>query len=158
MSYPNSYGRNAFFEPIMNKSGTSTLPMAAVNLAAANGTHGEFICVKPCTIRYASFSVTTEAVVGTTTAPYVVLTKYSIPAAGGTSTVIGTITVPNGAAVGKVYYKKDLSTALKEGEVIQVKWVIAVGGSVAGIGHVSWQCEPSPGSLGDNTNLVVSST
>ncbi len=158
MSYPYAHNRLAFFEPILAVGGSTTAPLCAINIGAANGTHGEFVCVQPCVIREAKFTVTLANVVGTTTAPYVVLTKYITPGAGSTSTVIGTITVPNGAVIGKSYYKPDLGVACAVGDVVQVKWVIGTGGSAAGAGNVDWKCEASAEIVGNNADMVASST
>jgi len=158
MAYPNSGNRHQYFEPICDVAGTTAKPMCSVDIGASNGTHGEFVCVVPCRIIAAKFSVTLENVVGTTTAPYVVLTKYTTPGAGGTATVIGTITVPTGTAIGSVIYKKNLTTALAVGDVVQIKWVVGTGGSVAGQGNIDWYCEYSPESEGNNTDLAASST
>lgn len=158
MSYPFASNRLAFFEPILDVAGTSTKPMACVDIGAANATHGEFVCVVPCVIRQAKFTVTLENVVGTTTAPYVVLTKYTTPGAGGTSTVVGTVTVANGGTIGKSYYKADLSTQFAVGDVLQIKHVVGTGGSVAGQGNVDWYCEISPEVVGNNSDMVASAT
>lgn len=158
MSYPFSSNRLAFFEPILAVAGTDTKPLAAIDIGAANATHGEFVCVRPCVIREAKFTVTLENVVGTTTAPYVVLTKYTTPGAGGTSTVVGTVTVANGGTIGKSYYKKDLSTSFAVGDVLQIKHVIGTGGSAAGQGNLDWVCEDSPDVVGNNSDLVASAT
>src|SRR5690242_913555 len=109
MSYTQAYNRLAFFEPIMAVDGTTTKPMCAMNIGAANATHGEFVCVVPCVVKSAKFTVTLTAVVGTTTAPYIVLSKYGTPGAGGTATVLGTVTVASGAAVGSAYYKENIN-------------------------------------------------
>jgi len=158
MAYPYASNRLAFFEPIMVVAANDTKPLCAVDIGAANATHGEFVCVRPCTIREAKFSVTLENVVGTTTAPYVILTKYTAPAAGGTATVVGTITVPTAATIGKAYYKTGLSTAFAVGDVIQIKHVIVTGGTVTGQGNVDWICEETPEVLGNNTDLTASTT
>lgn len=158
MSYDQKGNKLDFFYPIMDVAGTSTKPLCAVDIGAANATHGEFVCIRPCVIREARFVVSAEAVVGTTTAPYVVLTKYTAPAAGGSSTVIGSITVPTGTAVGKVVRKSSLSTSFAVGDVIQIKHVIGTGGSVAGQGDVDWSCEPSHEVPGNNTDISSSST
>jgi len=158
MAYPYSYNRLSFFEPIMVVAANSTKPLAGIDIGASNATHGEFVCVRPCVLREAKFTVTLENVVGTDTAPYVVMTKYTTPAAGGTSTVIGSITVPNGATIGKAYYKKDLGTAFAVGDVIEIKHVIGTGGSVAGQGTLDWQCEDSPEVQANNSDLTASST
>ena len=158
MSYPERGNKLDFFEPIMDVTGTATKPLCAVDIGAANATHGEFVCVRPCTIREAQFVVSLEAVVGTTTAPYVVLTKYAAPAAGGASAAVGTITVPTGTAVGKVVRKSSLSTSFAVGDVIQIKHVIGTGGTVTGQGNVNWICEPNHEVAGNNSDISSSST
>lgn len=158
MSYAKRGNKLEFFHPIMAVAANSTKPLCAIDIGAANATHGEFVCVRPCTIREAQFAVTLEAVVGTTTAPYVVLTKYTAPAAGGTETAIGTITVPTGTAVGKVVRKSGLSTSFAVGDVIQLKHVIGTGGTVTGQGDIDWVCEPNEEVPGNNSDISASST
>lgn len=158
MSYVKKGNRLEFFEPIMAVAGTDTKPLCGVDIGAANATHGEFVCVRPCTMREAMFLVTAENVVGTTTAPYVVLTKYTTPGAGGSSTVIGSITVPTGTTIGSVVRKSSLSTSFAVGDVVQIKHVIGTGGSVAGQGAVDWLCEPNHEVAGNNTDISASST
>lgn len=158
MSYPFASNRLSFFEPIMAVSGSDTKPLCAVDIGAANATHGEFVCVSPCVVRAAKFAVTLENVVGTSTAPYVVLTKYTAPSAGGSSTAVATITVPNGATIGKVYYKENLAVSFAVGDVMQIRHVIGTGGSVAGQGGVDWHCEPSDEVPGNNSDMAASST
>jgi hypothetical protein len=158
MGYPYKGNKLDFFEPIMAVAANDTKPLCAVDIGAANATHGEFVCVRPCTIREAQVLVSLEAVVGTTTAPYVVLTKYAAPAAGGDSAAIGTITVPTGTAVGKVVRKSGLSTSFAVGDVIQIKHVIGTGGTVTGQASVNWFCEPNDEVAGNNSDISSSST
>jgi len=158
MSYVKRGNKLEFFHPIMAVAANSTKPLCAIDIGAANATHGEFVCVRPCTIREAQFAVTLEAVVGTTTAPYVVMTKYTTPGAGGDATTIGTVTVPNGTAVGKVVRKSGLSTSFAVGDVIQVRHVIGTGGSVAGQGDIDWVCEPGYEVPANNSDISASST
>ena len=157
MSYSFAHNRLAFFEPIMVVAANDTKPLCGVDIGAANATHGEFVCVQPCVMREAKVTVTLENVVGTTTAPYVVLTKYTTPGAGGTSTSICTITVPNGATIGKSYYKSDLGTAFAVGDVVQIKHVIGTG-APTGMASVDWKCEISPEVVGNNSDMAASST
>lgn len=158
MSYPFAGNRLAFFEPVSDVSGTITKPLNVIDIGAANATHGEMVCVVPCVIRQAQFVVTSENVVGTTTAPYVVLTKYTTPGAGGSATVIGTITVPTGSVIGAGVYKKDLNVAMAVGDVVQIKHIVGTGGSVAGMGICNWYCEIDPEVEGNNSDLSASST
>jgi hypothetical protein len=158
MSYTQAGNRLNFFEPIIAVGGASALPLCAVDIGAANATHGEFVCIAPCTLRSAQVAVTLEAVVGTSTAPYVVLSKYATPGAGGATSTVATITVPTSTAVGKVIYKKGLAVDFAVGDVIQIKHVIGTGGSVAGQVSVTWSCEAKPEAVGNNSDLSASST
>jgi hypothetical protein len=86
------------------------------------------------------------------------MTKYTTPGAGGDATTIGTVTVPNGTAVGKVVRKSGLSTSFAVGDVIQVRHVIGTGGSVAGQGDIDWVCEPGYEVPANNSDISASST
>jgi hypothetical protein len=158
MSYPFSGNRLNFFEPIMAVAANDTKPLCAIDIGAANATHGEFVCVVPCVLKAAKVTVTLENVVGVTTAPYVVLTKYTAPSAGGTSTAVCTITVPTSTVIGKAIYKKDLNVAFACGDVVQVKHVIGTGGGETGQVSVDWHCEIDPEVEGNNSDLSASST
>lgn len=156
MSYDKRGNKLDYFLPVMAVAANSTKPLCAIDIGAANATHGEFVCVRPCVIREAQFAVTLEAVVGTTTAPYVVLTKYGTPGAGGSGTAVATITVPTGTAVGKIVRKSSLSTSFAVGDVIEIKHVIGTGGSVAGQGDIDWICEPSFEQPANNSDISAS--
>jgi hypothetical protein len=144
-----------FFVPNMAIAGNATKPLAAINVAAANATHGEFICVVPCTIRQAQATVVL-ATVSTSTVPVITLTKYTLPGAGGTATTIDTISIPDASTVGQTYYVKDLSTSFVPGQVIQVKHTLGTGGSVAGEAVVTWVCESDPETPANSSLMVLS--
>lgn len=156
MAAPFSGNLLSYFMPLSPVGGTDCKPLSLIDLSASAGTHGEFVCVVPCVVRSAKAIVQT-AVVGTTTAPTVVLSKYLNPAAGSTATVLGTITVPTGASAGKGYYKDNLSTTFAAGNVMQIKWTQAVG-SAAGKVMVDWYCEIDAETFANNSNMVASST
>lgn len=158
MSYPQAGNRLQFFEPVMAVGGGDAKPLCAIDIGAANATHGEFVCVVPCVIRSAKFSVTKEAVVGTTTAPYVIMKKCTTPGAGGTVSAIATITVPTGSAVGAVIYKENLNVQMAVGDVVEIQHVIGTGGTVTGQGNLDWFCEYSPEAPANNTDMSASST
>lgn len=157
MAYPFASGRLAFFSPIMTVDANVTKPLCDIDIGAANATHGEFVCVRPCTLRRAQFTVTAENVVGSSAAPYVILTKYTTPGAGGTATVIGTITVPTATTIGSIIYKDSLAVSFAVGDVIQIKHVVGVG-SPAGQGNIDWYCEPNNEIPGNNSDMAASST
>lgn len=158
MAYPKLYNRLSFFEPIMAVAANDTKPLANIDIGAANATHGEFVCVKPCVVRQLRVAVTKEAVVGTSTAPYVAFKKYTAANAGGDLTAVGTVTVPDASAIGKVIYKDGLSVRFAEGDVMQLSHVIGTGGSVSGQVTATWFCEDSPEVVENNTDLAESST
>lgn len=144
-----------FFVPNLAISGSSTKPLAAINIAAANATHGEFICVVPCTVRQLQATVVL-ATVSTSTVPVITATKYTLPGAGGTATVIDTLSIPDASSVGQTLYVKNLSTSFLPGQVIQVKHTLGTGGSVAGEAVFSAVCEPDPENYANSSNMILS--
>ncbi len=156
MSYANGRGSWLnFFTPNLVIAGTGTKPLAAINIAAANGTHGEFICVVPCTLQMAQATVNL-ATVSTSTVPVITLKRYTLPNAGGTATTLTTLSIPDASTVGQTYYKKDLGYAFLPGQVIQVSWTLGTGGSVAGEVVLSCVCEHDPESLANSSLMIAS--
>lgn len=156
MSYSGNRGNwLQFFTPVQVIAANSTKPLCAINIAAANATHGEFVCVVPCTIKIAQATVVL-ATVSTSTNPVITFTKYTLPGAGGSATTIDTITVPDASTVGQTYYVKDLSTSFLPGQVIQVKHTLGTGGSVAGEVVVSCVCEEDPEVYANSSLMVLS--
>lgn len=144
-----------FFTPNLAIAGNATKPLAAINVAAANATHGEFICVVPCTIRQAQATVILNTV-STSTVPVITLTKYTLPGAGGTATTIDTISIPDASTLGQTLYVKDLAVSFVPGQVIQVKHTLGTGGSVAGEVVVSCVCEPDPENFANSSLMILS--
>jgi hypothetical protein len=140
-------------------SGSDTKPLAAINVAAANGTHGEFVCVVPCHVRQLSATLVLASV-NTSTNAVITFKKYTLPSAGGTATTLGTISIADAKVAGTVFYK-DLSAtttavAFAVGDVMQVSWTLGTGGSVAGEAVVGWNCEYDPEVPGNNSDMVAS--
>lgn len=157
MAYPQSGGLYDYFLPYIPAGSADSGVMAEINFASAAGTAGEYICIKPCTLKFAAFTVVGAAVVGSTTAPTVVLVKRPTPLSSSAQSSVGTITVPNGAAAGKSYYKV-IETDFAVGQSMQVAWTQAVGGTVAGKGHFWIEAFHDDESPGNNSNMAVSST
>lgn len=155
MSYTQKGNWLNFFTPNMAIAGNATKPLCAINIAAANATHGEFICVVPCTIRKAQATVILNTV-STSTLPVVTLTKYTLPGAGGTSTTIDTLSIPDASTIGQTIYVKDLAVSFLPGQVIQVKHTLGTGGSVAGEVVVSCVCEEDPEVPANNSLEILS--
>ena len=155
MSYPNASNHLSFFVPHLGIAGNNTKPLCAINIAAANATHGEFICVQPCTVRAMKATVVL-ATVSTSTVPVITFKKYAAPGAGGATSTIDTISIPDAQAVGKVYYVENLSTSFAVGDVVQISHTLGTGGSVAGEAVVDWYCEPNEEVAANNSDMVVS--
>jgi hypothetical protein len=155
MSYAQQGNWLNFFTPNLAISGSATKPLAAINVAAANATHGEFICVVPCQIKQAQATVILNTV-STSVLPVVTLTKYTLPGAGGTATTIDTISIPDASTLGQTIYVKDLNTTFLPGQVIQVKHTVGTGGSVAGEVVVSCICEADPETYANSSLMILS--
>lgn len=155
MSYPQSGGLLDFFVPVQVIAANSTKPLCAINIAAANGTHGEYVCVVPCTLRQLQATVVL-ATVSTSTVPVITFKHYTLPGAGGTATTIDTISIPDAQSVGKTYYVKDLSQKFLPGQVMQISWTLGTGGSVAGEVVVSGKAEHLSESPANSALMVVS--
>lgn len=144
-----------FFTPNLAIAGNATKPLAAINVAAANATHGEFICVVPCTMKQIQATVILNTV-STSTVPVVTLTKYTLPGAGGTATTVDTLSIPDASTLGQTLYAKNLNVSFLPGQVVQVKHTLGTGGSVAGEVVVSAICEEDPEIFG-NCSLMIES-
>lgn len=156
MAYPGAQGHLAYFVPKMVIAANDTKPLCAINVAAANGTHGEFICTVPCVVRQLKGTIILASVNTSTTAK-INFTKYTAPGAGGTSTSVGQLAVPDAKAAGTVLYK-DISSPVTFaiGDVMQIAWTVGTGGSVAGEVVVDWSCELDPEVPGNNSDMVAS--
>lgn len=155
MGYTHRGGLLNFFHPNLAISGSATKPFAAINIAAANATHGEYICVVPCTLKVLQATVIL-ATVSTSTVPVITFKKYTLPNAGGTATTIDTISVPDAQSVGKTYYVKDLNTDFLPGQALQISHTLGTGGSVAGEVVVSGVCEADPETFANSSLMVLS--
>lgn len=156
MGYPQSGGLNAYFIADI-PVGTQTLgvsQLTTIDLSAAAGTQGEWICMKPCTIKQLQFVVSDVAVVGTTTAPSVVFKKRPTPNSTASQSVVGTLTIPTGTAIGKVLYK-EVETDFSIGDSLQITWVQAVG-SAAGKGLPSVLAFDDPEAPANMSDMIVS--
>jgi len=125
-----------------------------MDIGAASADHGELLCVKSCRIKRLKFTVVSEAVNGDTTAPTVVFTKRPTPLSDTDESVIGTLTIPDGTAVGASIYL-DVDVALAVGDSVEVSHTVGVG-SPAGQGFPSLECVEAPEEAGNNTELTAS--
>jgi hypothetical protein len=154
MAYAQSGGLYDFFIPNVPFATTDAGVLKEVDIGAASGTAGEFICIKPCTVKRLGFMLSGEAASGTTTAPTVVFKKRPTPLSSSGQTTMGTLTIPSGTAIGKVVYK-EIEVDLAVGDSIQVTWTIGVG-TPTGMGFPFIEAFFDDEAPGNNSDMIVS--
>lgn len=152
MGYPQKGTLLNYFSP------DAAAPVIVIDIGASSADAGELSCFRGCTINRLMFHVTDEAVVGTSTAPTVVFTKRPTPNSDTDESAVGTLTIPDGTAVGKMIYK-DLDTPItfEPGDVLEISHTVGVGGSVAGQGIANAICEDTPEEPGNVDDMMASS-
>lgn len=155
MGYPQEGLRGNFFEPIMASAANDTHPLAAIDLSAAAGSHGEFLCMRACTLRQFEAGVVLTAVVATTTAPTIVFKKRPTPGSSSGQSTVATLIIPDATAIGKVLYKLVTPVPMAVGDSIEISWTQAVG-SAAGKASVSWRADFAPEVEANNSDEIAS--
>lgn len=125
-----------------------------MDIGAASADHGEMLCTRACVVDRLQFTVVGEAASGTTTAPTVVFTKRPTPLSATAESVIGTVIVPSGTAIGATIFL-DVAVNLAVGDSVEISHTIGVG-TPTGIGFWSMHCSDKPESDGENSELTVS--
>lgn len=148
MAYPQSGSMLNYFAP------DAAAPAIVIDIGGSSADAGELSCIKPCRIKRVMFAVTDEAVVGTTTAPTVVFTKRPTPNSATGESVVATLTIPNGTAVGKVLYK-DVDVGFEVGDALEISHTVGVG-DPAGQGIASCVCEDSPETPENMADMIES--
>lgn len=155
MSYPSQGNLSEFFIPVIAVAGTSSIPLAAIDIGASSGDHGDFVCMRPCTVKQLLFAVTLENVSGTVTPPTVVFTKRVTPGTSSGGSAMGTLTIPSGTAIGKVVYKKITPVDFAIGDCVHIAWTIG-SGTPTGQGNADVFAEYSPEIAGNNSDMIES--
>lgn len=122
-------------------------------LTAAAGVYGSYSVHYPLMIQKMTFVVSTA--VNDLTASQVQLTKVT---AANVTSVMTTMTIPNGAAVAKVYYKDFAPVKFGCGDKIELKQSLqgALGGTPAGAGFYGFLANLQPEDMTNETNAIVS--
>lgn len=153
MSYLNSAGH--YLIPNIPLATTTSGVLREIDIGAASGDHGEYLCVKACKLHRVMFAVVGEAVSGTTTAPTVIVTKRPTPLSATGETVLATLTIPTGTAIGKVVYKDISPVALAVGDSIEISWTVGVG-TPTGMGFFGCELADDPEYVGNNSDMSAS--
>lgn len=150
--YSKLVGPSRHFIPV----GTGVLGVETLSAAAA--VHGEFAAYKRCLIKRVLFYVTT-AVAADATAPVVAFKKRTAAGVSASESVIATLTIPDEAAVGEVYYK-DLTenVYLEPGQALALEQTVqaADGSAAAGAGYYAFEVEDSPEYAGNEVKMIKS--
>ena len=155
MSYPQFGNLLEFFRPAMAVAANDTKPLCAIDIGASSADHGEFVCIKPCTISQLLFTVSLEAASGTSVAPTVVFTKRPTPGSATGEAEIGVLTIPSGTAIGKTVYKQITPVNFAVGQSLQLAHTIGTG-TPTGQGDADVVASYSPEVPGNNSNMIAS--
>lgn len=155
MSYEKQGNFLDFFKPMIAVAGTSSIPLAAVDIGAASSTHGEWVCVRPCKVIRLQFLLTLEAAGGSSVAPTVVYKKRPTPGSSSGESTMGTLTIPHATAIGKTVYKDITPSEFAVGQSIQISWTIGTG-SPTGQGEAEILAISDADVPGNNSNMIAS--
>lgn len=150
MAYTQKFGHRAFF------SADAAAPEIVIDIGGSSTDHGELSCSFPCTVTQLQFHVTDELGGGTSVAPIVTFTKRPTPNSATGEAIVGTLTIPDGQAVGSVVYK-NLTTPVRfnVGDVMEISHTVGTG-TPTGQGIATFICEHSPEVEANMTGLVAS--
>ncbi len=135
----------------------SSGPDTALNLAATAALWAGYAVHAPVALNRIDFLVTTQTTSGSV-AGQVGFIRYPTYGSTTNSVAIGTLTIPNAATVGQVYYKDVAYVKLNAGEELAV-WITRQcvdAGTAAGAGFPGFLFDPAPDYVTNQTNMVAS--
>jgi hypothetical protein len=148
-------GFSPCFIPNIPLATTTAGVLREIDIGAASGDHGEYICIKRCQLKRVQFTVAGEIVAGTTTAPTVVFTKRPTPLSATGEAVVSTLTIPDTTAVGATIYA-DVDVNMVVGDSLEVAWTVGTG-DPTGMGFASFHYDDDPeNEAANNTEVTVS--
>lgn len=144
-----------YFKSLALLAAATVVVDGEVDIGAASGDHGELLCFKQCRVKRFAFMLTSEAASGTTTAPTVIFTKRPTPLSATNESVVCTLTIPSGTAIGKVVYKDISPVSFVPGDSIKVSWTVGVG-TPTGIGMYWFEYEDDPETAANQSDMIAS--
>lgn len=133
-----------------------TAPLAEEDFSAAAAVQGEWLILKRCTIKRITFYVT-ATIAATTTAPVVTFRRRLAYAVSSGQSTIGTLTMPDTTAVGKILYKDVTPVTFNVGDTITLDNTQAsVGGGASGKGIYGFEIDPAPEYKLNEGDMVLS--
>lgn len=153
MAYTEEAG--TYLIPNIPLATTTAGVLREMDIGAASADHGEMICVRRCFVTRLKFTLVGEAAGGSGTAPTVVFTKRPTPLSATGETAIGTLTIPDGTAIGKTVYKDVTPVNLAVGDSVEIAHTVGVTGPT-GIGFWSIDIEPDPEDARNESDMIAS--
>lgn len=154
MSYPQSGGLLNYFVPNIPLATTDAGVLGEIDIGASSGDHGEYICIRACTMKRTGFIAVGEIPVGTATAPTVIFKKRPTPLSATDEALISTLEITTSLAIGKVI-TEEINIEFAVGDSVEISWTIGVTGSVAGKGFAFADCEDSPEVIANNSDVTA---
>ena len=154
MSYERSAGLDAYFKPVIALATTTAGVLREMDIGAASADHGEYICIKPCIVKRVMFSLVGELAGGTSVAPTVIFKKRPTPLSATNESAVGTITIPDATAIGKVVYK-EVNVQFEVGDSMEISHTVGTG-TPTGMGYASAECMECPEVPANMSDMIES--
>lgn len=153
------YPEMTSYESVILRAGTIT---TAANLAATAGQWVGFAVLSPIMATRLKFIVTTAVTAGTT-APVVAVKRRPTLGSSSNAVVLTSMTIPNGAAVGTVYYRDipygsgTSNKYLNAGEELSLEVTTQAtdGGTAAGAGFITVERENVVDQAANQSKMVA---
>lgn len=130
----------------------STAVFTAEDLSAAAAVYGGFLVMKQCKIKAIKFYVTTA--INATTAPAVEFNRRPTYNSSSGEILLGTLTIPNGTAAGKVIVKEIDPVTLVPGDELSLEHTVQA--STAGAGFYGFEIMDDPEVVENQSNVIES--
>ncbi len=144
-----AYVDESFMGSIIPKS---TAVFTAEDLNASPAVYGGFLVMKQCKIKAIKFYVTTA--INTVTAPAVEFNRRPTYNSASGEVLLGTLTIPNGTAAGKVIVKEIDPVVLFPGEELSLEHTVQAG--TAGAGFYGFEIMDDPEEIANQSNVIES--
>lgn len=154
MAYPFKGNHLSFFTPIITLAQNAAEVLKEIDIGASSADHGELVCVRSCYVTQCGFALTSEAASGTDVAPTVIFTKRPTPLSSSGESVVATVTVASGGAIGKVYYENNTPVLFNVGDSMEISHTIGTG-TPTGQGVYYFICDEDPEIPANNSDMVA---
>ncbi len=153
--YTQSGNHLAFFTPLITLAQNAAEVLKEMDIGASSADHGELVCVRSCKVKRLMFILTSEAASGTTTAPTVIFTKRPTPLSATGESVVETLVIPSGTAIGKCVYLDIEPVEFAVGDSMELSHTVGVG-TPTGQGVYAFECMEFSELPANNSDMIES--